>query len=94
MIKIKSKNKLPCQIMYFNTEDFNSAQEKLDFLGKTKFDCFAFEHIKPDDQNNWVDLTNNDFDDLVSMADKKNKSIFNTWKNFKWRTLQHLNIFV
>ncbi|MBD2276959.1 type ISP restriction/modification enzyme [Aphanizomenon flos-aquae] len=81
MIKIKSKNKLPCQIMYFNTEDFNSAQEKLDFLGKTKFDCFAFEHIKPDDQNNWVDLTNNDFDDLVSMADKKNKSIFDVCSN-------------
>ncbi|AVZ30769.1 type ISP restriction/modification enzyme [Nodularia spumigena] len=82
MIKIKSKkNKLPCQIMYLNTEDFHSAQEKLDFLGRTKFDCFAFEHIKPDHQNNWVDLTDNDFDDLVSIADKKNKSIFDVYSN-------------
>jgi len=81
MIKIKSKNKLPCKIMYCNTENFNSAQEKLDFLGKTKFDCFAFEHIKPDHQNNWIDLTDNDFDDLISIADKKNKSIFEVCSN-------------
>ncbi|MFM6271448.1 MAG: type ISP restriction/modification enzyme, partial [Dolichospermum sp.] len=67
--------------MYCNTENFNSAQEKLDFLGKTKFDCFAFEHIKPDHQNNWIDLTDNDFDDLISIADKKNKSIFEVCSN-------------
>ncbi|NCR72371.1 MAG: N-6 DNA methylase [Microcystis aeruginosa LG13-12] len=81
MIKIKSKNKLPCQIMYCNTENFNSAQEKLDSLAKTKFDYFTFEHIKPDHQNNWVNLTDNDFDNLISIADKKNKSIFEVFSN-------------
>ncbi|HEY9703813.1 MAG TPA: type ISP restriction/modification enzyme, partial [Allocoleopsis sp.] len=76
LVKTKSKNnknKLPCQIMYFTPQDVNSGQEKLDFLGKTKFDFINFEHITPDKDNNWINLTDNDFDNLIPVASKETK---------------------
>lgn len=85
LIKTKSKtnkNKLPCQIMYFAPENCNSGQEKLDFLVKTNFDSLNFERIIPDEKFNWLNLTDNDFNNLIPVASKKNdQTIFNLYSN-------------
>jgi predicted helicase len=74
MIKTTSKNQLPCQIMYLNLQDCNSGKEKLDFLGKAKFDSLNFQHINPDQYHNWINLANsNDFETLLPLVNKETK---------------------
>ncbi len=71
-----------CQIFYNSLINFNSGQEKRDYLAKTKFDSLNFTHITPDKNNNWINLTNNDFESLIPLVDKKNKqTIFELYSN-------------
>ncbi len=73
MIRKKSKSPQPCQIFYTKLHDCHSGEEKLEFLGKHKFNELDFDHIIPDDKNNWINLTNNDFDSLLPLVDKNAK---------------------
>jgi predicted helicase len=77
MVRKKSKSPQPCQIFYTKLHDCNSGEEKLEFLGKHKFNQLDFDHIIPDDKHNWINLTDNDFNDLLSLADKTTKSAKN-----------------
>ncbi len=62
-----------CQILYNSLINFNSGQEKLQFLASHKFEQIHFEHIQPDDKNNWINLTDNDFDSLLPLVNKETK---------------------
>ncbi|UKO99657.1 type ISP restriction/modification enzyme [Nostoc sp. UHCC 0870] len=73
MVKKRSKTSVPCKIYYINIAE-DSAEAKLDFLAKTKFDALAFEHIHPDNKNNWINLSDNDFDDLIPLVSKDVKA--------------------
>ena len=61
-----------CKIFYTRL-DAATAQEKLDLLRAAKFDRLDFTHITPDQEHNWIQLTDNDFDSLLKVADKKTK---------------------
>lgn len=49
-------------------------ENKLKFLAATKFVDLDFEHIIPDKRHNWLNLTDNDFDELLPLIDKDVKS--------------------
>ncbi|BAY85289.1 adenine specific DNA methyltransferase [Calothrix parasitica NIES-267] len=73
MVKKQEKTKVPCRIFYKKLEE-DSGEAKLDFLAKTSFEQIYLEHINPDNKNNWINLSNNDFDNLIPIIDKQVKA--------------------
>ncbi|MEZ4528950.1 MAG: type ISP restriction/modification enzyme [Desulfobacterales bacterium] len=63
-----------CRIYYCRVPEFGTAKEKLDFLSATKFWDLDFQRIVPDENCNWINLSQNDFDDLLPLADKETKA--------------------
>ncbi|WP_017296177.1 type ISP restriction/modification enzyme [Geminocystis herdmanii] len=61
-----------CEIYYYKSVE-NSALDKLDFIGKNKLKEINFTHIIPKN-NNWINQSDNDFDDLLPLIDKNVKS--------------------
>lgn len=75
MVKKRGSGKIPCQIFYYRRPELETAEDKLRFLSETKFERIGFEHIVPDKDNNWIDLTDNDFDSLLPLVDKDTKFV-------------------
>lgn len=48
--------------------------EKLKYLSSTKFKDIPFERVTPDKKHNWINLTDNDFDELLPLIDKNVKA--------------------
>ena len=49
------------------------ASEKLEFLRDTRFSDMQFETIRPDKTHNWLNLAENDWDELIPVASKEAK---------------------
>jgi predicted helicase len=62
------------KIFYSTLQDEQTRKEKLDWFNSTRFKDIAFESIRPDKKSNWLDLTDNDFDELIPLIDKQAKS--------------------
>jgi predicted helicase len=60
---------------------------KIEYLTLNKVKRFDFVHIVPDPNNNWINLANTDFDDLLPLIDKKTrdstteKTVFKFYSN-------------
>ena len=74
LVKKNNKNNIPCKIFYSRRPEFDTAKDKLQFIGSTKFKEVDFLHIIPDKHNNWINQTNNDFDELIPLIDKDVKA--------------------
>lgn len=48
-------------------------ENKFQFLAATKFSKIDFENIQADKNNNWINLTDNDFNNLLPIADKNTR---------------------
>lgn len=59
-------------IKYYSV-DFDTANEKLDFLRFTPLRTIAFENIQADKNNNWINIADTDFQKLLPCIDKQNK---------------------
>ena len=70
---VKKKERKDCEIYHIKWDDFDSAQNKLAFLSNTNFSDIDFEHIVPDEKNNWLNQTDNDFEQLLCIANKQTK---------------------
>lgn len=66
-----------CKIFYSRRGELERAEDKLSFLQNSKFEQISFNHINPDKNSNWVNLTDNDFDDLLQLAGKSIKNSAN-----------------
>ena len=78
-IKGKKTEPTKCTINYIHPTDIRATRdEKLAYLAEHSFKKIAFEHIQPDKNNNWINLTENDFDELLALKNKVNpkKQIF------------------
>jgi predicted helicase len=69
---LKRDNKV-CQIQYIALDDFLKKDEKLNWLTENSIQKTSFEHVQPDKNNNWINLTDNDFESLLPIADKEVK---------------------
>lgn len=64
-----------CRIYYYRRPEEELAIDKLQFLNDAKIQELAFDIIHPDKNNNWVDLSDNDFEELLPITDKKDKNV-------------------
>lgn len=75
LIKKKTKEKkLPCTIFYTTMQDEWRKEQKLHWFTENPLQNIAFDKIQPDKNNNWINLTDNDFDTLLPLADKAVKA--------------------
>ncbi len=90
MVKRRGGTHAACKIFYARCPEFATAEEKLKFLANTQFNQVSFEHITPDKNHNWLNITNNDFNDLIPVINKKSndtqvgfegKSVFSLYSN-------------
>lgn len=70
---VKRRKQKGCKIFYARRPEFDTAAEKLSFLGASKLSTVKFERVEPDKKGNWINLTENDWDSLIPVADKKTK---------------------
>lgn len=71
---VKRRKQKGCKIFYARRPEFDTAEDKLAFLGSSKFAGMTFERIEPDKKGNWVNLAENNWDELIPVADKKTKA--------------------
>jgi predicted helicase len=71
---VKRRKPKGCKIFYVRRPEFDTAAEKLSFLGTSKLSTVKFERVEPDKKGNWINLTENDWDSLIPVADKKTKA--------------------
>jgi predicted helicase len=75
LIKDKINKDENCKIGYIHPTDIRATRdEKLAFLQSHSFKEIAFETICPDAKNNWINNSDNNFEDLIPIIDKDVKS--------------------
>ncbi|MCC5944157.1 MAG: hypothetical protein JJT94_04430 [Bernardetiaceae bacterium] len=63
------------KIYYFSLTDEMTKREKLDWFAENHIKNTPFEIIKPDKNANWLNITDNDFEELLPLYEKKNKKV-------------------
>ena len=63
-----------CRIYYLRRPEMETAKEKLEFLRNSKIEYLVFDHLTPDKNNNWINLSeDNDWEKLIPLISKENK---------------------
>lgn len=89
LVKVDNKKVKNCQINYIHPCDIRATRnEKFELISSMKsFDEIYFEIIHPDKNNNWINLTVNDWDSLIPVQSKlvklgkQQEAIFNLYTN-------------
>jgi predicted helicase len=63
-----------CKIHYIALDDFWRKEQKLQWLTENPLQRIPFEIIRPDKNNNWINLVDNDFERLLPLCSKDSKS--------------------
>lgn len=71
---VKRRKQKGCKIFYARRPEFDTAAEKLSFLGASKLSMLKFERVEPDKRGNWIGLPESDWGSLIPIADKKVKA--------------------
>jgi predicted helicase len=71
---VPAKDKKPAKVHYARRPEMETADDKLSFLGSNPMSSLKFEQVKPDKTHNWVNLTDNDFEDHIPLASKETKA--------------------
>lgn len=72
----EKENKNRSVIKYIHPTDIRATRdEKITFLTENKFKDIQFNNISPDKNNNWIHLSDNDFDEHVLLCDKNDKNV-------------------
>ncbi len=66
-----------CRVFYARRPEMETAEEKLAWLSGSRASRLSFEEVRPDANHNWLNLTSNDFDELLPVASKAVKSSAN-----------------
>ena len=61
------------ELRYASREDAELAIDKLSYLREAKLEDVPFEKIIPDDKHNWLNQSDTDFEELVTLADRQTK---------------------
>lgn len=69
-----SKDKKLARVYYVRRPEMETAEEKISFLANNTVRSLNFEEVQPDKSHNWINLTSNDFDSLLPMANKGTKA--------------------
>ncbi len=76
MVKKKhgKKDKQPAKIKYIRRPEMEVADDKLAFLAASSLETLELESITPSKRGNWINQVENEWDDLLPIADKKTKT--------------------
>jgi predicted helicase len=75
LIKKKDSERKPSEIYYIQPCDIRATRlEKIDWLKSHSFEMIPFYIVRPDKKHNWINQTDNDFDDLIPLIDKEVKA--------------------
>ena len=70
---VKRQDATTCRIYYARRPEMEIATEKLTFLRTTQFKEIDFDRIMPDKNSNWLNIADNDFEQLLPLANKETK---------------------
>lgn len=71
LVKKSDGQKNSCDIKYIHPCDIRATRnEKIEWLKSISFENIPFQHILPDEKNNWINQSDNDFNDLIPLIDK------------------------
>ncbi len=70
---VKKAKATGCKIYYARRPELDTAENKLAFLQNAKMGQILFEETRPDNKSNWINLSDNDFDSLIPLANKATK---------------------
>lgn len=62
----------PCRIEYVSMPDEWRKEEKLQWFVEHPIEKIEFESITPDKNNNWLNITDNDWESLIPVSDREN----------------------
>ena len=71
---VKRRKQTACKIFYARRPEMDTAEDKLGFLAGTPASAIQWQRIEPDRNANWVNLTDNDWDTMIPVADKRTKA--------------------
>jgi len=73
LVKKKKRENKTCKIHYAALDDFWRKEQKLQWLSQNPMRTISFEIIRPDKNNNWINLADNDFESLLPLCSKEVK---------------------
>jgi predicted helicase len=71
---VRKEGEKGCRIWHNAVDDFVPAEEKKAYLRDNQFDDLQFQPIRPDKSNNWLNLSESDWDGLIPIASKEAKT--------------------
>jgi len=71
---IRKETKERFKVFYNEIGDYVKAEEKKEYLRLKNVSKIDFDLLLPDENNNWINLSDNNFDDLLTIADKEVKN--------------------
>jgi predicted helicase len=76
LVKKQNRENETCKIHYIALDDFWRKEQKLQWLAENSLKDLMdkFEIIRPDKNNNWINLTDNDFESLLPLCSKDVKA--------------------
>ena len=83
MVKREGVGATSCKIYYARRPEIELATDKLDFLRTVKFEDVDFERIQPDKNYSWLNIADNDFDDLLPLVAGRGKKLGNSDKKYE-----------
>lgn len=73
-IKRQGAAKTGCRVFYARRPEMETAEEKLAFVTNARASAMTFEEIRPDAKGNWLNVTRNDFVELMPLVSKEAKT--------------------
>jgi predicted helicase len=76
LVREYGRNVKNCKINYIHPCDIRATRrEKMEWIsGLSTFAAIQFTHVIPDKKNNWINQSDNDFDELLPLIDKNTKA--------------------
>lgn len=65
LVRLHPRVNRQCRISYFTMQDEWRKDDKLQWLCSNALKDVPFTHVKPDKDNNWINLTDNDWEELM-----------------------------
>jgi predicted helicase len=63
-----------CRVFYARRPEMETAEEKLSWLAVARASRLGFEEVRPDANGNWINVSSNDFEDLIPIVSKAAKA--------------------
>ena len=83
LVKKLKRDNTTCQIKYTSLDDFWKKEQKLQWFTENQLAKIPFEHVQPDKNNNWINLSDNDFESLLPAISKDVKAGKNNYALFE-----------